>query len=99
FLTYQKQIRNLHIQEARLQRQRAKDMAELRELQQERIQKEKQQMEAAVELYLAARKDNRPFDPAAFGFVFSTADIENHLKRVRAGHLAHEQRKPLVQAA
>ncbi len=99
FLTYQKQIRNLHIQEARLQRQRAKDMAELRELQQERIQKEKQQMEAAVELYLAARKDNRPFDPAAFGFVFSTADIENHLKRVRPAHLAHEQRKPLVQAA
>ncbi|MGH9654681.1 MAG: hypothetical protein ACRD6B_14595 [Bryobacteraceae bacterium] len=99
FLTYQKQIRNLQIQEARLQRQRAKDMAELRELQQERIQKEKQQMEAAVELYLAARKDNRPFDPAAFGFVFSTADIENHLKRVRAAHLAHEQRKSLVQAA
>ncbi|MGH9439460.1 MAG: hypothetical protein ACRD22_16620, partial [Terriglobia bacterium] len=29
FLTYEKQIRNLHIQESRLQRQRAKDMAEL----------------------------------------------------------------------
>ncbi|MGH9608238.1 MAG: hypothetical protein ACRD34_01055 [Bryobacteraceae bacterium] len=98
-LTYEKQIRNLYIQEARLQRQRAKDMAELRQLQQERIQKEKQQMEAAAELYLAARKDNQPFDPAAFGFVFSTAAIENHLRRVRAAHLAREQRKLHAQAA
>jgi hypothetical protein len=98
-LTYEKQIRNLYLQEARLQRQRAKDMAELRELQQERIQKEKQQMEAAAELYLAARKDNQPFDPAAFGFVFATAEIETHLQRLRAAHLAREQRKSLVQAA
>ncbi len=99
FLTYQKQIRNLHIQESRLQRQRAKDMAELRELQQERIQKEKQQMEAAAELYLAARKDNQPFDPAAFGFVFSTAGIEDHLKRLRAAHVAREQMKSHSHAA
>ncbi len=99
FLTYEKQIRNLHVQEARLQRQRAKDMAELRELQQERIQKEKQQMEAAAELYLAAAKDNQPFDPAAFGFVFSTAEIENHLKRLGAARFASEQRKSLARAA
>ncbi|MGH9438933.1 MAG: hypothetical protein ACRD22_13815 [Terriglobia bacterium] len=99
FLTYEKQIRNLQIQEARLQRQRTKDMAELRQLQQERVQKEKQQMEAAVELYLAAQKDNWLFDPAAFGFVFSTAEIENHLKRSRPAHLAREQRGPLAQAA
>ncbi|MGH9652632.1 MAG: hypothetical protein ACRD6B_04110, partial [Bryobacteraceae bacterium] len=99
FLAYEKQIRNLQIQEARLQRQRAKDMAELHQLQQERIQKEKQQMEAAAELYLAARKGNQPFDPAAFGFVFSTADIQNHLKRTPAAPLAREQRKSLVQAA
>ncbi len=99
FLTYQKQIRNLDIQEARLQRQRAKDMAELRELQQERIQKKKQQMEAAAELYLAARKDNQAFDPAVFGFVFSTAEIENHLKRLGAARFASEQRKSLARAA
>ncbi|HEX7360356.1 MAG TPA: hypothetical protein VF283_07675 [Bryobacteraceae bacterium] len=99
FLTYEKQIRNLQIQEARLQRQRAKDMAELRQLQQERIQKDKQQMEAAVELYLAAQKDNWLFDPAAFGFVFSTAEIENHLKRSRPAHLAREHRKSPVRAA
>ncbi len=38
FLQYQKPLRNLQIQEGRLQRQRQKDMAELGELQQERRQ-------------------------------------------------------------
>jgi hypothetical protein len=36
FLNYQKPLRNLQLQEGRLQRQREKDMTELRELQQER---------------------------------------------------------------
>jgi hypothetical protein len=35
-MTYEKQFRNYHIQEARLHRRRDKDMAELRRLQQER---------------------------------------------------------------
>ncbi|MGH9772399.1 MAG: hypothetical protein ACRD4Q_11985 [Candidatus Acidiferrales bacterium] len=56
-------------------------------------------MEAATELYLAARKDNQPFDPAAFGFVFSTAGIEDHLKRLRAAHVAREQMKSHSHAA
>ncbi|MGH9622985.1 MAG: hypothetical protein ACRD4G_01440, partial [Bryobacteraceae bacterium] len=99
FLIYQKQIRNLQIQEARLQRQRVKDTAELRQLQQERIQKEKQQMEAAAELYLAAQKDDRPFDPAAFGFVFSTAEIESHLTRGRAAHLARPAMRDSMKTA
>ncbi|MGH9655710.1 MAG: hypothetical protein ACRD6B_19880, partial [Bryobacteraceae bacterium] len=45
FLAYEKQIRNLHIQEGRLRRQREKDTAELHELQKERIQKEKRDLE------------------------------------------------------
>jgi hypothetical protein len=40
FIHYQKPLRNLQIQEGRLQRQRTKEMAELRELQQERRQAE-----------------------------------------------------------
>jgi hypothetical protein len=40
FIAYEKQIRNLHIQEARLARRREKEIAELRKLQAERIQKE-----------------------------------------------------------
>ena len=42
FLVYEKQIRNLQIQEARLARRREKEMAELRTLQQQRKEKEEQ---------------------------------------------------------
>jgi hypothetical protein len=56
-------------------------MAELRQLQQERLQKEKQQLEAAAKLYATAKRDNKLFDPAAFGFEFSTAKIEDFLSR------------------
>ncbi len=42
FLVYEKQIRNLQIQEARLARRREKEMAELRELQRQRKEKEEQ---------------------------------------------------------
>ncbi len=45
FLQYQKPLRNLQIQEGRLQRQREKDMAELRELQEDRRQTEQAQTE------------------------------------------------------
>jgi hypothetical protein len=44
FLTYEKQIRNLQLQEARLARRREKETAELRALQQERKQKENEKM-------------------------------------------------------
>ena len=41
FIQYQKPLRNLQLQEGRLQRQREKDIAELRELQQERRKPDK----------------------------------------------------------
>lgn len=58
FLTYEKQLRNLQIQEGRLRRQREKDAAELRQLQTERASE------------LRASASGQP--PAANGFVFST---------------------------
>jgi hypothetical protein len=61
FITYEKQIRNLHLQEARLSRRRDKEAAELRRLQAERIQKQ---------------QDQKPSKPTADGFVFSTREIE-----------------------
>ena len=61
FITYEKQIRNLQLQEARLVRRREKEIAELRRLQAERIQKEPNQ---------------KTLKPAANGFVFSTPEIE-----------------------
>lgn len=59
FLTYEKQIRNLQLQEARLHRRYQKDSAELRQLQQERKSREEEKL--------------RPASPKlqAGGFVFS----------------------------
>jgi hypothetical protein len=87
FLTYEKQFRNLQVQFGRLCRQREKDTAELRQLQQERNTREKEQLETAAKLYTAAKHDRKPFDPAEYGFDCSTEDVESYLQGVRAAHL------------
>ncbi|HEY6986894.1 MAG TPA: hypothetical protein VH369_00845 [Bryobacteraceae bacterium] len=46
FITYEKQIRNLQLQEARLARRREREIAELRKLQAERMQKQQQEIPA-----------------------------------------------------
>src|SRR6185437_7516457 len=61
FITYEKQIRNLQLQEARLVRRREKEIAELRRLQNERIEKQ---------------TNGKTLKSAANGFVFSTLKIE-----------------------
>ncbi len=85
-LTYEKQLRNLQLQEARLRRNREKDTAELRQLQQERIRQEKQDLDTAAKLYTAAQHDHASFDPAEFGFDFSTQDIEAYLNSTRGAN-------------
>lgn len=62
FLTYEKQLRNLQIQEGRLRRQREKDAAELRQLQAER----------ASEPRASASGQADPATSPSNGFVFST---------------------------
>jgi hypothetical protein len=61
---YAKALRNLHIQEARLQRQRSKDLAALQQLQAERA--------AAAE---AAKELAQRTTPQPIGFVFETPEI------------------------
>jgi len=80
FLCYQKQFNNLVIQETRLCRRFEKEMAELKQLQAERREREGRDLEQAARLYLAAKKENKPFDPAALGFEFSIVDIERFLE-------------------
>jgi hypothetical protein len=81
FLAYQKQFSNLAIQETRLCRRFEKEMAELKQLLAGRFDRERQQLDDAAHLYLTAKRDNKPFDPAEFGFEISTEEIEAHLKR------------------
>jgi len=87
YLTYEKQLRNLQLQEARLARRYEKDTAELRKTQQERDQREAIDFDVASKLYLAAKHDKKPFHPADHGFDFSMDDIESYLEGVRAAHI------------
>ena len=81
FLAYQKQFNNLAIQEARLCRPFEKEMAELKQLQAERFDRERREFDEATRLYLAAKQENKPFDPAEFDFEFSAEKIEHCLKQ------------------
>jgi hypothetical protein len=78
-LHYEKPLRNLHLQESRLHRRREKDLAELRQAQSDRKNRDTQTLEAASRLYLEAKRANTPFDLATLterGFEFSISDIE-----------------------
>ncbi|HEY3936462.1 MAG TPA: hypothetical protein VGL97_03490 [Bryobacteraceae bacterium] len=84
FLTYRKDLGNLALQEARLRRQRAADVAELQEMQAKRERNQTDQMNAAVRYFHIAEKRGIPYDPELFGFEFTLADIQDHLGLVYA---------------
>ncbi len=88
FLTYEKQLRNLQLQEARLARRYEKDTAELRKIQAERDQRESVDFATASKLYLTAKHDGKSFQPSDYGFEFSIDDIEEYLEGVRAANIA-----------
>ena len=88
--TYNKQFRNLQLQESRLARRREKEIAELRRLQQERLQKHQAALEEAARVYLAAQHDGQPFVHPQNGFVFSTAEIQAFLEDLRTNRIAYE---------
>jgi hypothetical protein len=78
-LTYEKQLRNLHIQESRIDRKRAKAIAELKALQSEHIaQQQQQSADQAVASEHTASAEN--------GFVFSkpTPMPSEHIETERA---------------
>jgi hypothetical protein len=68
---FEKDFRNLHLQEARLARRREKEMAELRTLQAERKVEEEKGLAEGMRLYTNARYRKQPFDFASHGFEFS----------------------------
>jgi len=74
FVTYEKQIRNLQLQEARLARRREKEIAELRALQNERTGR-LVPVVRAQEPYIQKQQNQTPELPSD-GFVFSTEQME-----------------------
>ncbi len=95
YLFYEKQFRNLQLQETRLRRQRDKDLADLRETQQDRNKQEAQDLATAATVYQVARSRNQPFDPTDHGFEFSLDDIESYMEGARTAQAMRE----LTQAA
>jgi len=77
-LTYKRDLSNLSIQETRLRRHREKDLAALKELQDERKKKVNDRLKSAASLYIDAVHNDKhsQFDLAQFGFEFSLAEIE-----------------------
>src|SRR5690348_739631 len=82
-LAYEKQLRNLHLQEARLVRRREKEIAELRRLQEDRKERECQPAERTGRLVPVVRDQE-------IGFEFSNDEIESHFDRVCDASLVHQ---------
>jgi hypothetical protein len=98
FLAYEKQLRNLHIQEGRLRRQREKDLAELRTAREARLQT------ASASTLLTAEEAALFSEPKTneAAFEFSTRDIEGFLQNLgtpNAAGAALEEAQPLMNAA
>jgi len=78
-LRYEKQFRNLNLQESRLSRRREKEMAELHKLQKERKANEAAALERATTAHILAEQTGQPFSYPGIGFEFSKAIFEAHL--------------------
>jgi hypothetical protein len=83
FLHYEKQIRNLQIQEARLRRNREKDTAELRRLQQERLKKEEAAADDEPEIARGACENGFDF---AFTGEYAEVDATQHFETSPLSH-------------
>jgi hypothetical protein len=85
FLTYEKQLRGLQLQESRLERRADKARAELRLLQverQKREQAEQERQKRERETAKTATTPKSPQQPAApVGFEFSNAEIDAYLNQ------------------
>ena len=71
FLTYRKDFSNLALQERRLRNQRKADVAELQQLQQERIQQRRDLIAHARQVANRCAQLKRDFYPAGLGFDFT----------------------------
>jgi hypothetical protein len=78
-LRYEKQFRNLNLQESRLSRRREREMAELHKLQKERKANQAAALERAATAHVVAESTGQPFSYPGIGFEFSNAVFEAHI--------------------
>src|SRR6202167_638767 len=72
---------NLSIYEQRLHRSIKESLRQLRELQTERRERQKTEMDDAIRLLKTLQMKDLPFDPAANGFVYASAEIARESAR------------------
>ena len=72
FINYQRQLKNLSLEENRLRKQIETDRTELKTLIEKRIRDRRQQVSDALDNYQNAKKEGLPFNPRELGFEFST---------------------------
>jgi len=99
FMTYRKDFSNLALQERRLRNQRAADIAQLKTLQTDRLEKHAQDLKRDEKLYKAAQSQGIPFDPAYFGFVFSIKELDDHINHEQPNFDAYVAQWKARQAA
>jgi hypothetical protein len=95
FLVYQRQLNNLSIQESRLRRQREKDTAALRQLQENRKRHTQARLDKAARQYILAVHEERheEFEPAELGFEFSLGQIELRAMDIKPDLFAEYERQ------
>jgi hypothetical protein len=76
FENKRKELDRIHRYESRLNRQLAKDTAQLHELQQTRRERDEKEEERALRIHRNFRKQGKNWDPADFGFVWSTTQLD-----------------------
>jgi len=74
-------LANISIYEQRLARLFDRTLKQLREIQAERREHERRQMNDAAEILEMHQEREIPYDPAQDGFVFSTAEIQTFIQR------------------
>jgi len=79
---------NLSIYEQRLHRSMKESLRQLKELQAERRERYKTEMDDAIRLSKAAQMKGLPYDPAADNFVYASAEIAREQHRRERLHLA-----------
>ncbi len=77
--TCARDLRNLRLHDSRLRRHREKDIAELKEIQAERLKRREQLLNAAAKMYERFEQENLEFQPSEFGFEFSMEEIEERV--------------------
>jgi hypothetical protein len=95
-LKYEKQFRNLALQERRLFSYFQKLKAELEDAQSTRREQEAEAYESAAILSLSAQKKGETYDPQLDGFEFSADDLADYL---RAAQAAADHQKSSAQRA